>query len=452
MSRIVVIGGGIAGLAAAYELRDHDVTVVDGATRLGGKLATTEVGGLEVDAGAEAFLARVPEALDLATAVGLGDELVNPATSSASVWARGRLRPLPARTVFGVPSSVRSLSGVLSGAEQARVALDLVLPGGETTDDVSVGQLVGRRLGRAVVERLVDPLLGGVYAGRADLLSARAAVPPLAAVSGSLVRAARDSMPAGPPAPVFATVRSGLGVFAQRVADASGAVAVTGRPVRRLERTAAGFRVIHGATVDEQAIAADAVVVAVPAAPAARLLTDVAPLAAAELAVIEAASLAIVTTVWRRADAPESAATTGTSGYLVPAVAGRVVKAVTFSSQKWDHIGTGELVAVRASIGRYGDESALQRDDDELVDLAVAELTGIAGFRGQPVATGVHRWGGGLPQYAVGHVDRVRRIRAAVAEVPGLAVCGAVYDGVGVPACIRTGVAAAAQVREALRP
>jgi oxygen-dependent protoporphyrinogen oxidase len=449
MSRIAVVGGGIAGLAAAYELRDHDVTVVDGATRLGGKLATAEVGGLEVDAGAEAFLARVPEALDLATAVGLGDELVNPDAASASVWSRGRLRPLPQRTVFGVPSSVRSLAGVLSPAEVARAGLDLLLPGGEPGHDVAVGHLVRRRLGGAVVDRLVDPLLGGVYAGRADQLSARATMPQLAQVPGSLVRAARAAVPDGPAAPVFATVRSGLGVFARRVADATGAAVFSGRLVRRLERTATGFRVVHGATVDEQVLEVDAVVVAVPAAPAARLLGDVVPAAAMELGAIESASLAIVTTVWARSDA--ATAVTG-SGYLVPAVAGRPVKAVTLSSQKWAHVGTDDLVVARASIGRHGDTGVLQRDDGDLVALAVAELTTVAGFRGRPVATGVHRWGGGLPQYAVGHLDRVRRIRAAVAEVPGLAVCGASYDGVGIPACIRTGVAAAAQVRQAFAP
>jgi protoporphyrinogen/coproporphyrinogen III oxidase len=449
MSRIVVIGGGIAGLAAAHELRDHDVTVVESTGRIGGKLATTVVGGIDVDAGAESFLVRVPEAVDLATSVGLSDELVNPATSSASVWARGRLRPLPARTVFGVPSSLRSLSGLLSGPELTRAALDLLLPAGQRDEDIAVGHLVRRRLGRAVVEQLVDPLLGGVYAGRADELSVRATVPQLAAASGSLIRAARNAVPAGPPAPVFATVRDGLGRFAQQVAASSGATFVTGRPVRRIERLPAGFRVVHGATVDEQGLDADAVVVAVPAAPAARLLADLVPTGAAELAAIESASLAIVTTLWRRAEAPAASAS---SGYLIPATAGRPVKAVTFSSQKWRHVGTDDLVVVRASIGRFGDATELQRDDSELIELAVAELTGFAGFRGRPVAGQVSRWGGGLPQYAVGHVERVVRIRAAVAAVPGLAVCGAAYDGVGIPACIRSGLAAAAQVRKALQP
>jgi oxygen-dependent protoporphyrinogen oxidase len=138
------------------------------------------------------------------------------------------------------------------------------------------------------------------------------------------------------------------------------------------------------------------------------------------------------------------------SGYLIPAASRpqRPVKAVTFASAKWAHLDDGAQVAVRCSIGRYGDTTDVQRDDADLVDLAVAELTAYAGFRGRPVAERVTRWGGGLPQYAVGHRARVARIRAAVAAQPGLAVCGAAYDGVGVPACIRTGRRAAAEVRQ----
>ncbi|MDQ1695292.1 MAG: protoporphyrinogen/coproporphyrinogen oxidase, partial [Frankiaceae bacterium] len=151
MAHVVVIGAGIAGLAAAHALRQFDVTVIDGADRVGGKLRTSAIGGFDVDEGAESFLARVPEGLGLARAVGRGDSIVHPATTSASVWARGRLRPLPSRTVFGVPASVRSLQGVLSPAETVRAALDLLLPGQDEDDgDVSVGALVGRRMGRAV--------------------------------------------------------------------------------------------------------------------------------------------------------------------------------------------------------------------------------------------------------------------------------------------------------------
>ena len=445
MPRVVVIGGGIAGLAAAHALHGMDVVVLESTSQVGGKLRTSEVGGLPVDEGAESFLARVPEALGLARAVGLDGDLVNPAATTASIWARGRLRPIPPRTMLGVPSSVASLRGLLSAPERARAALDLVLPAGEAPEDETVASLVGRRLGSAVVDRLVEPLLGGVYAGRADYLSMRATMPQLTPVAGSLMRAARTTLPAdsGSAAPVFATVVGGLGRFADAVGAASGAELVLGRTVRELRRTTSGFCVVHGPTTDARELVADAVVVAVPPAPAARLLTDVAPAAAAELTQIEMASVALVTLVWRRADI----ATPPGSGYLVPPSAGRPVKGVTIASAKWAHLDDGEHVAVRCSFGRYGETSDLQRDDEQLVAMAIEEIGLTGRVTAPPIATRVSRWGGALPQYAVGHVDRVRRIREAVAAVPGLAVCGAAYEGVGIPACIRTGQQAADQVR-----
>jgi protoporphyrinogen oxidase len=453
MSRVVVIGGGIAGLAAAHVLAREGVavTVVESTDRVGGKLRISDVAGVPVDEGAEMFLRRVPEALDLVAALGRSAEIASPRTSSARVWSRGALRPMPARTVMGVPSDPGALRGVLTRAEVSRVSLDRVLPGAAPGDDISVGKWVAHRVGRAVVEQLVDPLLGGVYAGRADDLSLAATIPQLPRDERSVLAAARRVVPSTPVTePVFATVTGGMGSLPGSVAaaiEAAGGVVVIGRAVRRMERSDNGWRVVHGPTIDEQAIDADAVIIAVPAAPAARLLADHAPGAASELASIDAASMAIITTAWRVADAPAL----DTSGYLVPAVYGRSVKAVTFASSKWQHLSGSDLVIVRCSIGRHGDVADLQRDDADLVGEAVLELSTYAGFRGVPIDSRVSRWGGGLPQYAVGHLSRIARIRSAVAAVPGLAVCGATYDGVGVPACIRTGQAAAAQVLAAVR-
>ena len=439
MARVVVVGAGIAGAAAAYALRSHAVTVIEGASAVGGKLRTSEFAGALLDEGAEQFLVRAPEASELVRALGLDAQLVHPQATRPAVWSRGWLHPLPARTMLGVPSSVQSLIGLLQLSEVARAAVDLVAPGKVPQSDVAVGGYLRRRLGDAVVDRLVDPLLGGVYAGRADELSLFATIPGLrGASSASVVRAARESLgTATGDDPVFATLTGGLGQLVPATLAASGAEVVTGRMVRRIERLpVAGFRVVHGPTIDEQALDADAVVVAVPAAPAARLLSDIAPVAAAELGGIDYASVAIVSLAYAQPLPGEW------TGFLVPAVEGRAVKAATFSSLKWAHVAGG---VVRCSLGRAGEVALLQRSDEELISLAAADISAMAGFPA-PVESRITRWGGGLPQYAVGHLDRVSRIRAAVAAVPGLAVCGAAYDGVGVPACIRSGYAAATQV------
>ena len=441
MTRIAVVGGGISGLAAAYFLRDHDVTLIDGAAELGGKLRTSQVAGVPVDEGAEQLLVRRPEAVALAAELGLGDVLVNPVTSSASVWSRGALRPLPQRTLMGVPSSARSVSGVLAPAEVARVAIDHVLPGSAPVDDVSVAAYVGHRVGSAVVDRLVEPLLGGVYAGRAELLSLQATMPQLPRVDGSLIAAVRGAVPPPSGAPVFAAMPGGMSRLVGALENAVKARIVRGRLVRRIEPAEGGFRVVHGASNDEQVLPVEAVVLATPATATARLVADIVPAAVGDLAAIDYASVAIVTLAFAAADWRD----VGGSGYLVPALPGRPVKAVTFSSAKWPHLA-GDVTIVRASIGRYGDVTELQRDDDELVNAVRAELRSTLGILASPIDSRVTRWGGGLPQYAVGHLDRVRRIKAAIAAVPGLAVCGAAYGGLGVPACIGSAREAAALV------
>lgn len=449
--RVVVVGAGIAGLTAAYDLSrtalpDTEVMVLEGSDRVGGKLAVSEVAGVAVDYGAEAALARVPEALDLMTELGLADEIVYPTTTSASIAVDGALLPVPSGTLLGVPADLDALrsSGLLTAAGFAAVAGDLTSPGGPVTEDVSVGVLIGERLGTEIVDRLIEPLLGGVYAGRTEQLSLWATMPALAAAlreHGSVIEAARSARAATTTAdgPVFATLRGGLTRLALTLAEQPGITVRTGTPVRELSRTTSGFRLVTGSVPQPSVVDADAVVIAVPANKAAPLLATVAPRAAAELAAVAVASMAVVTLAVPRQVFPPG------SGLLV---AGRgPVKAVTLSSQKWGHLDTGEHAFVRASIGRRGEEQLLQRSDEELVALAVTELAGLIGLSGAPVDSRVSRWGGGLPQYDVGHSDRVRRIHEDVSSVLGLAVCGAAYDGVGVAACIRGGHHAAVAIR-----
>jgi protoporphyrinogen/coproporphyrinogen III oxidase len=476
------------------------------------------VAGVPVDEGAEALLVTRPEGTGLIAEAGLAGDRVQPGTTSSAVWTLGALRPLPRRQFMGVPSDLAELarSGVVSGEGAARASQDLQLPPTVRDGDVPVAEYVGARFGAEVVNRLVDPLLGGVYAGRSADLSFDATMPALAAASRryrSLAEAAGSLLP--PPAPdgtpdgapaadrdrgpagtrsggsVFTTLAGGLGLLPAVLAKISGAEVRTTAMARALAPAPAepgaasaqpgaasarpgaasawpgagpGWRLTVGSAAAEELIDADAVILAVPARPAGRLLAQVPGASAAVTAFgeISYASMAIVTLAYPRSAFPGSPAggglaALGWSGYLVPAVDGRAVKAVTFSTVKWPHLtdvtgsGSEPLEIVRCSVGRIGEEALLHRADEDLAALAAAELALATGVRGAPVAHRVTRWGGALPQYTVGHLDRVARIRAAVSAQPGLAVCGAAYDGVGIPACVATARTAADQVTEFLR-
>ncbi|MDQ1738266.1 MAG: protoporphyrinogen/coproporphyrinogen oxidase, partial [Pseudonocardiales bacterium] len=314
------------------------------------------------------------------------------------------------------------------------------------------------------------------------LISIQAAIPGLARRlmigGGSLLEAAQSQLPPSDPAPsdpapsdltssrtghpaaqpVFASIEGGLARLAESMAAGGGFTVRTDMPVRQIRRTPTGFALTAGSAAQPEIIEADAVVLATPASKASVLLAGLAPVAAAELAAIETASMAIVTLAFPNAvDRPDAASGHPSlppgSGILVPSVEGLHVKAMTFSSQKWPGVGAdGGVTLMRASLGRAGEEWALQRADDELVATVRAELAIVTGLCAAPVDTHVQRWGGALPQYAPGHLQRVDRIRAAVAEVPGLAVCGATYDGVGIPACIGSAHMAADRVLAGFGP
>ncbi|MFF8989060.1 protoporphyrinogen oxidase [Streptomyces sp. NPDC014983] len=455
---VVVIGAGVAGLAAAHRLleRGARVTVLEASERVGGKLLPGEIAGVRVDLGAESMLARRPEAVALAREVGLAGRLRPPAVASAAIWTRGALRPMPKGHVMGVPGTAAALAGVLSDDGLARIEQDAVLPRTEVGDDVAVGEYVAARLGREVVDRLVEPLLGGVYAGDAYRISMRSAVPQLfeaARAHASLTEGVREiqarAAATQQTGPVFMGIEGGVGTLPLAVAESvrsRGGEIRTNTPVTGLRRDpAGGWRVTAG----EQQLHADTVVVAVPAPAAARLLRPESPAAAAELAAVEYASMALITLAYRRADLslPEG------SGFLVPPVDGRTIKASTFASQKWGWIAEEDpdTVVLRTSVGRYGETAVLGRDDADLVEVSRHDLREAVGIEAAPVETRVTRWTDGLPQYPVGHHGRVARVREHIAKLPGLAVCGAQYDGVGIPACIASANAAVDQLSGDLR-
>jgi protoporphyrinogen/coproporphyrinogen III oxidase len=457
VTRTVVVGGGIAGLTAAYvlgEVPGRDVVVLEGSPQLGGKLRLATVAGVTVDVGAEAMLNRRPEGAALARELGL--PVVHPVATRSQLWTRDALRPLP-RSLMGVPLDVEELaaSGVLSAAGLRRVRAEPSLPPTELGGDISVGDLVADRLGDEVVDRLVEPLLGGVYAGHARLLSARAATPQLVAMldRGSLLEAAAAAVPVST-TPVFAGVPGGLGELPRALLASDRFAARTEATVQELRKASAGYELVVGSAHQPELVAADEVVLALPATPAGRLLAEVAPLAAAELADIEYASTTVVTLAFRAQGFPIAE---GSSGFLVPPVEGRGIKASTFSFAKWAWVrGAGrrlldgeDVLLLRTSLGRHREEAALQATDEELVSASLADLGDAIGLTSQPLDSAVQRWGGGLPQYAVGHLDRVAKVREEVSKLPGLAVCGAAYDGVGIPAVIASARRAADEVQAA---
>lgn len=361
MSRVVVVGGGISGLAAAHALatgpNPPQITVLEGSPRLGGKLAGAEIEGVPVDLGAESVLARRPEAVELIRAVGL--DIVHPATTSAGLWVGDRIRAIPP-TVMGVPVDPAATADVLGAEAAEQVAHEADLPAPALTEDVAIGRFVADRMGSAVTDKLIDPLLGGVYAGKAEEISLAAAVPDLYArlrTAPSLLAATAELRELGQKRagqPVFAGVVGGINRIITALEQDLTARGVEIRrklTVRRISRTPDGFVLEAGPVPAPTYLTADAVVVAVPAAPAARMLTDLVPTASTELGSIEYASMAIVTLAVRKRDWPDTA--TG-SGFLVPSVEERTIKASTYSHAKWAwsaEAGESSPYCVRPSAG-----------------------------------------------------------------------------------------------------
>ncbi len=459
--RVAVVGGGITGLAAAHALLDRgqdvdqggdvdgapcSVTVHEGQDRLGGKIRTTAFAGVAaVDEGPDAFLARLPWATGLARRVGLGDRLVSPARGSAAVWWHG-LQPIPDGLMLGLPTDLRRLARtrLLSWPGKLRAATEVLRPA-TSTDDDSIGAYVRARFGDQVHERLVDPLVGSIYAADTDRFSLEA-VPQLAelARSGRSVLVTARSRPAPAPSdgPVFYAPAGGLGELVEATAGAVtrlGGTVRLGHPCTSLQADGDGWR------VDGEPY--DAVVLACPAAQAARLLAG--HDAAAGLARIEYADVVMVTVAVPAADWPQRLH--GLSGYLVPKPMQRLVTAASFGSQKWPHwtadaaSGRGDQVVLRISLGRDG-LPVMHLDDDALVAAAVDEVSDHVGVRLQPTDVRLTRWQRAFPQYRPGHHRTVAALEALLP--PSVALAGASYHGIGIPACVRSGEHAARRLLE----
>ncbi len=452
--KVAVVGGGITGLAAAWELRsDAEVTVLEAAS-VGGRVRTTDFEGVAVDEGPDAFITRAPAALQLCAELGLADELVSPAAGRTLLWVGGKLRPLPEGLVLGVPGRLGPVlrSGLLSPTGALRAGLDLVLPPTPIGEDVGVGELVAARFGHEVATRLVEPLLGSIHATTIDGLSASATAPQLLAAAragrslllalgrqGGTTRSGEPTATGGRAATggrpaLFLAPRTGMGRMVERLREELVAAGASIESVRagRIGPAPDGRISVEGAGTF------DGVVLAIPARDAASALG---PLSPPGLTRITATSVTLVTLAWDEADLTVAP---GVNGVLVPPGEGRLMTACSMGSSKWPHWRLPGRQVLRVSVGRRGDRRAEGLGDTELVDRLAAELRDALGARGEPSAARVSRWSEAFPHYAVGHPGLVAGIRANLAHrLPGVALAGSSYDGAGVPACITSGRAAA---------
>ncbi len=444
---VAVIGGGVTGLVAARRLAAAGCAVhlFEASDRLGGQVRTLDVLGHPVDVGAESLHLAGPAVVGLLDELDLTGRLVTAETSFAWIWDGRRRRRLPAGVGPAGPTRLMPVvrDRVLSPLGMVRAALEPVVPARDDWNrpgaDVGVGPFVARRFGRQVADRLVDPVLGSLHAGDVDQLSLRAATPMLAAKAtrhrSLLLGSARG--PRG--APSFVSFPGGLATMIDQILAEADVDTHLGSPVRTIEARAEGYA-LEGDHAELGCV--DGVVLALPAAPASRVLRPLVGAAADGLDSLRTASVATVVVAVPRA-AAESCPALRATGLLTPSTAGSLLKAATFLGTKWPHLRDDDHFLLRLSAGRVGDGRIAELDDAALVERLLTELDRATGLAETPLHTHVERWPSALPQLEVGHLDRLAAIRAGLAARGGLHLAGAAYDGLGVATCVRSGHQAA---------
>lgn len=462
---MAVVGGGIAGLSAAFSLYERAAsagvplacTVLEAGADWGGKIVTHRVDDLVIEAGPDSFLSQKPWGLELCNRLGLSGRLINTdeRNKKTFVYSRGRLRELPEGLVLIVPTKLGPFlkSGLISWPGIMRMGLDLVLPARARDGDESLASFFSRRLGREAFERVVEPLMAGIYAGDASQISLRATFPrflDLERQHGSLIRGMLAKRPTGPLSQrtMFVTLQGGLEELVQALVGrlkTAGAKLMTGQAVRAMRVRQSRINHPVGWTYDltlgdGSALSADAVVLATPAFVSAELVRPLSPIAAELLGAIPYASTATVSLAY-------GAGTLGPAvsgfGFVVPRIEGRDLLAATWTSLKWPHRAPASQTLVRCYLGGVGREAVLQEDDAALIRRVREELRDIAGVTGGPDYVEVNRWDRGMPQYTLGHLDRLETIQRSLDRYPGLVLAGAAYRGIGIPDCIRDGADAA---------
>ncbi|OXM87554.1 protoporphyrinogen oxidase [Paenibacillus rigui] len=470
VKHIGVIGGGITGLTATYELQKHfarigqpvRITLLEKGGKLGGAIQTLKRDGFVIEKGPDSFLARKPAVLDLSKDLDLMDHLVgmSPAASKSYIYLNGRLHPMPAGLAMGIPTQMKPFIGtrLLSIPGKARAALDLVLPKKKTPGDESLGSLIERRLGSQVADRLVGPILAGIYAGDLHRLSTAATFPQLQAMEEhnrslilGMVAARNHPLPAMPdPArmqlpphlrgSMFLTYKGGLGTLVERLADAlqqAGTQICLNSPVRQLSRQQEGYA-IH---LSDQTIQVDRIILAVPAEQAQSILQHASTPLSSRLEQIPSVSVANVVMAFDQAQFKRPLQG---SGFVIPRQEGLFITACTWTSMKWSHTAPEGKVLLRAYVGHWADQTHVQLTDQELTHLVLKDLTRILGEQATPLFTEISRHSEAMSQYLVGHVERLQAIEDELGgQFPNLVVAGRSYRGVGIPDCVAQGKAAA---------
>ena len=455
---VVIVGGGVAGLAAGHALAKRGVPflLTEAGPTLGGVIRTERRDGFLLEGGPDSILAQKPEGLDLCLELGLADRLVptNPEKRAVFVLHRRRLHPLPEGMMLAVPTRVVPFlrSGLFSWPGKLRMGLDLVIPGRAPNGDESIASFLRRRFGQEAVDRLGEPLLAGIHAGDPERLSIRATFPRFAdleARHGSLVRgmwaAPRPAPRPGAPASAFYSLAGGLVELVDALVKRLPADQVLRESsVRRLERNRHGYRI--GLDGGEE-IEARAVIVAAPGPKIAPVLAPLVPEAALALAAIPFASSATVLLGFRSEDVAHPL---DGYGMVVPQTEGLRTTACSFFSTKFPGRAPEGHVLLRAFLGGARDPGVLALSDGELIDLVRRDLRPVLGLRAAPVMTRVFRWPGGTPQLEVGHLDRMAAVERQVAAVPGLFLTGSGIRGTGIPDCVADATRVAIRAAESL--
>jgi oxygen-dependent protoporphyrinogen oxidase len=460
MKRIAIIGGGISGLSAAYTLEEKrqsgtpvQYALYESSARLGGVLVTDHVGGCILEAGPDSFLTEKPWAADLCRKIGLGDQLIgsNDADRKTYIVTKGKLVVLPDGLMFMVPTKIipTVLSPLFSVRTKLRMAAEWFHPPRKADEDETVGQMVERHYGSEMVDLLADPLLSGVYGGEASQLSVRAVLPRFAdmeAKHGSLGRAmlsARVKMAKAakaPAKPLFSSLKEGMQQMVDALVARLDAPSLNmSAPVQSVIRQDNGWTVSAGYQTDHF----DAVIIATPTKAASFVLGATDGNLARELSGINYSSSVTVTLGYdetvRRSLPPGF-------GYLVPRTEGRRMLAATFVHNKFPHRAPDNRALVRCFLGGARDEQVLELSEDEILKIVRAELSQIIGLKAEPLFARVYKWKSAMAQYSVGHLERLQRIEALRQNLPGLALAGNGYSGIGVPDCVRSGAEAAGKI------